>query len=69
MPWASVCINSLSLSTVAEWREKGSGGIRLLMLGKGQERGDSSKINLFFPEYFLVAISFGLVQNTGREID
>lgn len=69
MPWASVCINSLSLSTVAEWREKGSGGIRLLMLGKGQERGDSSKMNLFFPEYFLVAISIGLVQNTGREID
>lgn len=54
---------------MAEWREKGSGGIRLLMLGKGQERGDSSKIHLFLPEYFLVAISIGLVQNTGREID
>lgn len=69
MPWASGCIHSLSLSTVVQWREKGSGGMGLLMLEKGQDRGDRSKINLFFPEYFLVAMSIGLVQNTRREED
>ena len=47
--------------------EKSGLGIKLLMLGTVDPWGDErSRISLFFPEYFLVAMPIGLILYVGK---
>lgn len=67
VPWPALRMKVMAWSMDAYCMEKSGAGMMLLMLGMcvpwGEER---SIINLFFPEYFLVAMPMGLPMRNGE---
>lgn len=62
-PWPALRMRVMAWSMEAYFMEKSGAGMMLLILGMCVPWGeDRSMINLFFPEYFLVAIPMGLMR-------
>ncbi len=67
-PFPTCLIRAMAWLMVAQWREKSSLGMRLLMLGMVLPQGAERSIMMhFLPEHFLVAIPRGLMWKVGKE--
>lgn len=63
-PWPAMLIRVIAWSFEAYFMDKSGAGLMLLMLGICVALGEETlMINLFFPEYFLVAVPIGLILN------